>query len=369
MGGESLKKKQIAVFDLFASECGYIASAVREWYGEDGAEVTEYTNTPDLSGDFMERVERKDPFHMVFMGIEGMTGVETARDIRKIDELCPMFIVSSSGEYAVEGYRLHVTDYLKKPVTAERIGKAVARIGRGLSRQERDMARANPDPSPDPSPAPNPDLSPDPSPAPHTPYTLAKARNRRTIAAIASVACLSVALIAGTVLLGRDGGPISIEDEQVPLAAPDLPRSPDVENSDIENPLIENSNVENPLIENPNVENSDIEYPDIEYPLIGDMEIPADASEASIDWRNPESNTHWLTLEIVLTETGETLYKSEKVAPGGCIEIIPLARGLPPGEHRTQLITRAYVNKHADEADSQTETDERREEITLVATQ
>ena len=122
-------KKQIAVFDLFELECGYIASAVREWYGEDGAAVAEYIDMPDISGDCMERVKRKEPFHMVFIGIEGMTGVETARNIRDIDALCPIFIVSSSGKYAVEGYRLHVTDYLIKPVTAERIGEAIARIG------------------------------------------------------------------------------------------------------------------------------------------------------------------------------------------------------------------------------------------------
>lgn len=124
-----MDEKQIAVFDFAQDDCAHIANAIRQWYGTRAAFITEHTHMPNFVHDFKSRYKNKRPYDMVFIGIEDMMGVETARNIREADIWCPLFLVSTVEDFSIEGFRLHALDYLLKPVTPERIGQAVRRIG------------------------------------------------------------------------------------------------------------------------------------------------------------------------------------------------------------------------------------------------
>ncbi|MDL2238233.1 hypothetical protein LJC56_10495 [Christensenellaceae bacterium OttesenSCG-928-K19] len=123
-----MKKKQIGVFDFIPTDCAYTAQVIREWYGVERAEVTEHTVMQDFVYAFKERRDSGDPYDMVFICADDMMGVETAHNIREMDGECPIFLVSSVDDFSIEAFRLHVLDYLTKPVSPERIGRAISRI-------------------------------------------------------------------------------------------------------------------------------------------------------------------------------------------------------------------------------------------------
>ena len=57
---------------------------------------------------------------------------------------------------------------------------------------------------------------------------------------------------------------------------------------------------------------------------------------------NPEGNRCCLTFEIVLVESGDSIYLSGIVEPGLFIEDIMISRSFQKGEYRANLIIRAY---------------------------
>lgn len=120
--------KRIAVFDFNAADCTHTAEAVRTYFA-DRAEVVEYTVMQDFAYAFKDRRNSGAPYDMVFIGVDSMMGVETARNIREMDDACPMFLVSAVSDFGIEGFRLHALDYLTKPVSSERVGQAARRTG------------------------------------------------------------------------------------------------------------------------------------------------------------------------------------------------------------------------------------------------
>ena len=85
-----------------------------------------------------------------------------------------------------------------------------------------------------------------------------------------------------------------------------------------------------------------VEESGILYPIVGNAVLAAGEAAAEIPLRNPGGNTCLLTFEIALTETGESLYQSEFVAPSEYIEEEKLARGLAEGRYEAELIIRVY---------------------------
>jgi len=73
------------------------------------------------------------------------------------------------------------------------------------------------------------------------------------------------------------------------------------------------------------------------------ISIAADDPETDMLLPNPEGNHHLLTFEIVLKDTGETLYLSNLVEPSDHIDGVTLARALAKGRYEAELVIRAYV--------------------------
>ena len=66
------------------------------------------------------------------------------------------------------------------------------------------------------------------------------------------------------------------------------------------------------------------------YPSIT---LPKDQKTVNVALLNPEGNPCYFTFEIVLKDTGESLYKSKLVPPGKAITEITMARALSAGEY------------------------------------
>lgn len=119
-------ESRIAVFDLNAADCAETAKAVRAHFARDGLkpEVVSFIEMRAFTYGF-----RAGRYDMAFLGVDSMLGVEAARVAQAQNTNCPLFLVSRTEEYALEGYRLHALDYLLKPVTEAKVGRAVACIG------------------------------------------------------------------------------------------------------------------------------------------------------------------------------------------------------------------------------------------------
>ncbi len=85
------------------------------------------------------RVVNEEQPEMAFLDIRmpGLTGIELAR---RIDTNTHVVFVTAFDQYAVEAFDREVVDYLLKPVTDERLAKAVERLQRKLASAERPPA-------------------------------------------------------------------------------------------------------------------------------------------------------------------------------------------------------------------------------------
>lgn len=79
------------------------------------------------------------------------------------------------------------------------------------------------------------------------------------------------------------------------------------------------------------------------------LAIPANTKDVTVDFYNPEENAGYfhMTFELILNETGETLYKSGLIRAGDHVRHISLSRGLPAGTYDATLHIQPYT---ADEA-------------------
>ena len=75
---------------------------------------------------FLENWPSKS-YDLIFLDIlmEGISGIEVARKIRETDSECLLIFISSSKEYALQGFEVRAFDYLLKPLSEERFQKTM----------------------------------------------------------------------------------------------------------------------------------------------------------------------------------------------------------------------------------------------------
>lgn len=71
----------------------------------------------------------------------------------------------------------------------------------------------------------------------------------------------------------------------------------------------------------------------IKIPGYPSITIPKDQQTVTVALLNPEGNPCYFTFEIVLKDTGESIYKSKLVPPGKVINQITMSKALPEGEY------------------------------------
>ena len=71
----------------------------------------------------------------------------------------------------------------------------------------------------------------------------------------------------------------------------------------------------------------------IKIPGYPSITLPKDQKTVNVALLNPEGNPCYFTFEIVLKDTGESIYKSKLVPPGKAINEITMSRALSAGEY------------------------------------
>ena len=75
----------------------------------------------------------------------------------------------------------------------------------------------------------------------------------------------------------------------------------------------------------------------IKIPGYPSITLPKDQKTVNVALLNPEGNPCYFTFEIVLKDTGESLYKSKLVPPGKAITEITMSKALSAGEYNATI--------------------------------
>ena len=106
---------RIAIVDDLAAERTLLKGRL-EWQLQRRkvqADILEYE-----SGETFLEAARKEPFTAAFLDIymDGMTGMETAKKLRKTDTDCLLVFITTSTDHALEGFQVRALHYLVKPL-------------------------------------------------------------------------------------------------------------------------------------------------------------------------------------------------------------------------------------------------------------
>ena len=102
--------------------------------------LTEYLSTHKISFEIDQYEEGEgllkalfvedETYQIYFLDIlmPGITGIQTAKEIRKLDKSAHIIFLTSSSEYALEGYEVRAYDYLQKPLNQERLFQTLSEL-------------------------------------------------------------------------------------------------------------------------------------------------------------------------------------------------------------------------------------------------
>lgn len=115
----------IAVCDDLKEERVGLSRMIRAYCQERGIDLRLrlYSSGREL----LDSVERSGPLNMLFLDIymPGLSGVDTARELRKTDKSCAVVFVTTSTDHGLESYEVEASDYIVKPVRSEDVDRAM----------------------------------------------------------------------------------------------------------------------------------------------------------------------------------------------------------------------------------------------------
>lgn len=115
---------KIAICDDEVNFQKVLREQIEEYYGTLEVEIEVFSS----GRDFLDRFKEYPlEFQMILMDIEmpGLNGIETSKQIRKINRSIPIIFLTSHTELAMEGYEVDAFRFLDKPLRMEKLVKAL----------------------------------------------------------------------------------------------------------------------------------------------------------------------------------------------------------------------------------------------------
>lgn len=124
-GGDFLR---IAIVDDLALDRQRLAEDISRWTDE---QHLPFDSLPDQFGSGEEFLKdfSAGKYDIIFLDIymNGMNGMETARQIRETDASCRLIFTTTTSDFAVDSYEVDSSWYLVKPYSYEKLSDALAR--------------------------------------------------------------------------------------------------------------------------------------------------------------------------------------------------------------------------------------------------
>lgn len=85
---------------------------------------------------------KEEAFTAAFLDIymDGMTGIEAAKELRQFDSECLLAFTTTSTDHALEGFRVRALHYLVKPYDEEEVGALLEEILRHVPKPDKHIA-------------------------------------------------------------------------------------------------------------------------------------------------------------------------------------------------------------------------------------
>ena len=126
---------RIAIVDDLAAERALLKDRLEQQLHRRNvqADILEYE-----SGETFLEAARKAPFTAAFLDIymDGMTGMEAAKELRKTNTDCLLVFTTTSTDHALEGFQVRALHYLVKPFSEEELSALLAEMLARLPRPE-----------------------------------------------------------------------------------------------------------------------------------------------------------------------------------------------------------------------------------------
>lgn len=108
-----------------------ILTAGKSQYGFKDSEIDAYASGEEFLEDFAS-----GKYDLIFLDIfmEDMTGIDTARKVREIDDKVHIVFTTTSNDFASESYEVRADYYLLKPYTEENVAKMMSVLRPALTR-------------------------------------------------------------------------------------------------------------------------------------------------------------------------------------------------------------------------------------------
>ncbi len=118
----------IAILEDNAGYRKTIREYIARYQSESAVEIqtTEYANGMDLLDDFRGQYD----ILLMDIGMQGLSGMETAKQIRSEDENVVIVFITKLEQYAIEGYSVDAFDFILKPITYYNFSVKLARAVR-----------------------------------------------------------------------------------------------------------------------------------------------------------------------------------------------------------------------------------------------
>ena len=111
---------RIAIVDDLAAERALLQSRLERQFSRRNVQAAFYGFE---SGEAFLAAEKAQHFTAAFLDIymNGMSGMEAARELRKLDTDCMLVFTTTSTDHALEGFQVRAMHYLVKPFTEEEL--------------------------------------------------------------------------------------------------------------------------------------------------------------------------------------------------------------------------------------------------------
>ena len=127
---------RIAIVDDLAAERALLKDRLEQQLHRRNvqADILEYE-----SGETFLEAARKAPFTAAFLDIymDGMTGVEAAKKLRKTNTDCLLVFTTTSTDHALEGFQVRALHYLVKPFSENELSGLLDEMLKRLPQQEK----------------------------------------------------------------------------------------------------------------------------------------------------------------------------------------------------------------------------------------